>query len=106
MTGVGDTLGQDRSMGQGRPVAGSRSPMECSETLLRVFEYLDGEIGDADHAQIRAHLDECAECLRQYRLDEMVKLVVKRSCAAEPAPLRLRQTILAQLTVIRVETAD
>ncbi len=100
MTGVGEPAGSDV------PVAGARSPMECSETLLRVFEYLDGEIGDADHAQIRAHLDECAECLRQYRLDEMVKIVVKRSCVGEPAPLRLRQTILAQLTVIRMETTD
>lgn len=90
----------------GPGAAGARTPMQCSEALLRVFEYLDGEMVDADHAQIRAHLDECAQCLRQYRLDEMVKFVVKRSCASEPAPVHLRHTILSSLTILRVETSD
>ncbi len=92
--------------GHDESIAGVRSVLECSEALLRVFEFLDGEMAEADHAAIRAHLDACAECLRQYDVDQMVKLVVKRSCRPEPAPVHLRATIVQRLTVIRVETAD
>lgn len=80
--------------------------LDCSQALLRMFEYLDGEMTGADAHQIQAHLDECAECLRQYHLDQMVKIVVKRSCGAQQAPVTLRQTILQRLTVVRVDSTD
>ncbi|MGV1007007.1 MAG: mycothiol system anti-sigma-R factor [Dermatophilaceae bacterium] len=80
--------------------------LDCSQALLRMFEYLDGEMTGADASQIQTHLDECAECLRQYHLDQMVKIVVKRSCAAQQAPVTLRQTILQRITVLRVDASD
>ncbi len=75
---------------------------DCSEALLRVYEYLDGEMSPADCAKIQAHLDECAACLQQYHLDQALKAVVKRSCRAESAPVELRATIMQRLTMIRV----
>jgi mycothiol system anti-sigma-R factor len=80
--------------------------LDCSQALLRMFEYLDGEMTGTDAHQIQAHLDECAECLRQYHLDQMVKIVVKRSCGEQQAPVTLRQTILQRLTVVRVDATD
>ena len=80
------------------------TPFECSEALLRVFEYLDGEMGPDDVSRVRAHLDACAECFRQYDLDQMVKMVVKRSCSQQSAPTQLRSTILTKLTMIRIES--
>ena len=77
--------------------------------LLGELGELDADFGEmeaGDFAKVRAHLDACAECLRQYDLDHMVKLMVKRSCAPEPAPTNLRATIVSRLTVIRIETAD
>ncbi len=79
------------------------TPVECSEALLRVFEYLDGEMSDDDTAKIRGHLDTCADCLQQYDLDQMVKLLVKRSCTTVQAPVTLRTTIVRQLTVLRFD---
>ena len=76
---------------------------DCSEALLRVYEYLDGEMSPADCAKIQAHLDECAACLQQYHLDQALKAVVKRSCRAEAAPVELRATILQRITTVRVE---
>ncbi len=84
----------------------SRSVVECSEALLRVFEYLDGEMGEDEHAAVRAHLDACAECLRQFDIDQMVKVVVKRSCQPERAPAHLHASIVQRLTVVRVELGD
>lgn len=87
------------------PVAGPTAS-DCSEALLRVFEFLDGEMEPGDHAKIRAHLETCGECMRQYDLDHMVKIVVKRSCAPEQAPTQLRATILRRLTVYRLDQTD
>lgn len=79
---------------------------DCSETVLRIFEFLDGEMSEGDCARIQAHLDECAHCLTEYHLDQALKAVVKRSCGCEPAPVQLRTTILQSLTVVRVESFE
>ena len=77
---------------------------DCSETVLRIFEFLDGEMNAADCARIQAHLEECGPCLREYHIDQALKAMVKRSCSHEPAPVELRTTILHRLTLVRIET--
>lgn len=79
---------------------------DCSETVLRIFEFLDGEMSPADCARLQAHLDECEPCLREYRVDQTLKAVVKRSCGCEPAPVELRTTILRRLTMVRFDVVD
>jgi len=79
---------------------------DCSETVLRIFELLDGEMGPADCARIQVHLDECGPCLREYQLDQALKLVVKRSCGCEQAPVELRTTILRRLTMVHLEISE
>jgi len=82
---------------------GRHHDTDCREVLDRVFEYLDGEMGELDCAKIQQHLDECGPCLRQYDLDEAVKALVRRSCACEPAPEQLRARILTRITTVRVQ---
>ena len=79
---------------------------DCSEALLRVYEYLDGEMSADDVEKIRTHLDECAACLKQYHLDQALKTVVKRSCGSEQAPFELRATIMQRITMIRITSTD
>lgn len=79
---------------------------DCSQTLLRVYEYLDGEMNADDCRKIQAHLDDCGPCLKQYHLDQALKAVIKRSCACEEAPLELRATILTRITMIRIASGD
>ena len=79
---------------------------DCSETLLRIFEFLDGEMSSDDCRRMQAHLDECGPCLREYHVDQALKMVVKRSCNAEKAPVELRTTILRRLTMVRIDTAE
>lgn len=78
---------------------------DCSEALLRVYEFLDGELGPADCARIQRHLDECGHCLKQYDLDTTLKSLIKRSCGCEVAPPTLRMTIMERIsmTVISIE---
>ena len=94
----------------GRPGAsvgvGTAGVTDCTETVLRIFEFLDGEMGPADCARIQSHLDECGPCLREYQLDQALKMVVKRSCGGEQAPLELRTTILHRLTMVHLEISE
>lgn len=78
---------------------------DCSEALLRVYEFLDGELGPNDCAKIQAHLDECGPCLHEYNLDTTLKAIIKRSCSAEHAPDQLRTSIMSRIsmTVFRIE---
>jgi mycothiol system anti-sigma-R factor len=76
---------------------------DCSEVLDRVFEYLDNELGTLDCAKIKQHLEECGPCLREYHMDEMLKALIRRSCACEPAPEALRVRVLTRITQVRLE---
>ena len=77
---------------------------DCSETMYRIMEYLDGEMTEADMVKIAAHLDGCQPCLAEHDLEMMMKALVKRSCACEEAPPSLRTTILQSFT--SYSTAD
>ena len=79
---------------------------DCSETVMRIFEFLDGEMSADDCRRMQAHLDECGPCLREYHVDQALKMVIKRSCGCETAPVELRTTILRRLTMVRIETID
>jgi mycothiol system anti-sigma-R factor len=82
---------------------GKEHETPCGEVLQRVFEYLDGEMAELDCAKIRVHLEECAGCLDEYHQDELLKAIVRRSCACETAPEDLRSRILASITVQTVQ---
>jgi mycothiol system anti-sigma-R factor len=102
-----DSTFSDASDGSASSAATPRPVVtDCSETVLRIFEFLDGEMGPSDCARIQAHLDECGPCLREYELDQALKMVVKRSCGCEPAPVELRTTILRRLTMVHLEISD
>ena len=90
---------------RGHPVAAAKVT-DCSETVMRIFEFLDGEMSADDCRRMQAHLDECEPCLREYQMDQALKMVIKRSCGCEAAPVELRTTILRRLTMVRIETSD
>lgn len=79
---------------------------DCSETLLRIYEYLDGEMTPADTSRIARHLAECAPCMEQHDVEAAVKALVKRSCVQEQAPVALRAAIVQRITMVRIEYTD
>jgi len=79
---------------------------DCDEVIQRVYEYLDGEMPDMDCAKIKVHLAECAGCLDEYDRDELLKAIIRRSCACEPAPEELRTRILASITTMTVTRVE
>ena len=91
---------------QGAPGAVAATVTDCTETVMRIFEFLDREMSPDDCRRMQTHLDECGPCLREYHVDQALKMVVKRSCGSEIAPTELRTTILHRLTMVRIETGD
>ena len=75
---------------------------DCSETLERLFLFIDNEMDRADGTQIQRHLDECGPCLAMYDLDCLVKALVARSCT-EQAPEPLRQKVMLSIRRVQVE---
>ena len=73
---------------------GRHHDVACALVLDRVYRYLDGELELAELAEVRQHLEECGPCLREFGVEEEVKSLVRRACAAEPVPSTLRQRVL------------
>lgn len=82
---------------------GDAHEIDCTEVLLDVHRFLDGEIDEARTTRIRQHLDECSPCLRQFGIEREVKQLVARCCGAERAPDDLRGRIVAQLQRVTIE---
>ncbi|WP_166849726.1 mycothiol system anti-sigma-R factor [Isoptericola sp. BMS4] len=72
---------------------------ECEHALVHLYEYLDSEMTPADERRMRAHVAHCSPCLAELSVEELVKQLVKRSCA-ERAPETLRLRIHEQITVL------
>nr|WP_257910007.1 zf-HC2 domain-containing protein [Janibacter limosus] len=60
--------------------------MDCSQALYRMMEYVDGEMTPEDTQALREHLSGCAPCLAERDIDRVLRQIVQRSCACEPAP--------------------
>lgn len=75
---------------------------DCTEVVLRLFEFVDNEAGPDDCRWIQAHLEECGSCLREYEQDRVLKELVRRACGCEPAPQALRTQIMARITTFSV----
>jgi mycothiol system anti-sigma-R factor len=79
--------------------------MDCDEVLADVYLYLDDESDPEVRQRIRAHLDLCAPCLREFGLEQDVKSLVARSCGGDVAPERLKARIRGRLTEVVIETS-
>lgn len=82
---------------------GEPHEVDCRDVLEAVYLYLDGEVDTDKKDLIRAHLDECSPCLREFGVEQEVKILVARGCGGERAPESLRVAVMARLRAARVE---
>ncbi|WP_045876279.1 mycothiol system anti-sigma-R factor [Pseudofrankia sp. DC12] len=85
---------------------GEPHEIDCRKVLDAVFLYLDNECDSSQQNLIRAHLDECSPCLREFGVEQEVKLLVARKCGGERAPDSLRVSLMARLRSVRAEAAS
>lgn len=64
---------------------------DCSETVSRLYHYLDGQLTDERRQQIQRHLDECSPCLQAIGFERELRIVIASRCKDRvPEELRLR----------------
>jgi mycothiol system anti-sigma-R factor len=85
---------------------GEPHAMDCSKVIEQVYLYLDGEMPDGDSSEVRAHLEDCAPCLREYGLEQVFKTLVARSCGCDETPVDVRERLLTRLREVRMEIAQ
>jgi anti-sigma factor (TIGR02949 family) len=69
---------------------------ECDDALTNLYQYLDREIEVSTSEVIRAHLEDCSGCLKSFKFEERLQIVVRERLAEEVPPEfleRLRNAI-------------
>lgn len=71
--------------------------ISCEEAAERVYEYLDGELGEERAAEVRCHVEKCKRCYPMFNWERMfLDVVESRAGRAEPNP-ELRRRVEALL---------
>ena len=73
--------------------------MECEEVLIRLWEYLDQELGPKEAAAVRDHLDSCPGCYPAFGCSRALLRVLARQRMSCAAPAELVQSIRLRLMV-------
>lgn len=72
------------------------NPSRCESVLRRLDDYLDRELTDAEMAQVREHLETCAQCAREHRFEARVLDRIRSKLGQIQAPdLLLRRVAKA-----------
>ncbi|AKU19126.1 anti-sigma factor [Luteipulveratus mongoliensis] len=65
----------------------------------QIYAYLDGELDRPAQERLKNHLLDCPPCVDEYERDLLLKSLLQRSCACEPAPTQLRAQIMTRISV-------
>jgi mycothiol system anti-sigma-R factor len=72
--------------------------MDCQETHLRVYEFLDGELTVWKRRAIARHLDECPPCGEAFTFEVDLRRVIVSKCT-EDVPQELKARIAMALGI-------
>jgi len=90
--------GRKRSVATGER-SGERENFEvdCSQSIERLYHYLDGELTDERRLQIQGHLDECPPCVEAFDFETELRQVIANRCR-DHVPPALLDRVRAALT--------
>src|SRR5947209_18980051 len=99
-------------MGVLRPAqspAGSRGSTlmgdHCEQAMRKLSVYIDRELSDAEVRKVKAHLEDCPPCEQVFDFQAELKLLVRKECCADDAPMRRRDWV-RQLATEKPKPAD
>ena len=73
--------------------------MDCHDVLLVMLDYQQGRLAPEAHRHVRAHLDGCASCAHEDRLEHELTQALERRLPQYAAPLSLKRRLAAQWPV-------
>jgi len=69
----------------------------CEEAFRRLDDYVDRELSSAEAEQVRAHLETCAICAREFDFEERVLARLKSRMRRIEAPSDLFERVARSL---------
>jgi mycothiol system anti-sigma-R factor len=54
---------------------------DCSESIHRLYHFLDGELTDERRAMIARHLDDCSPCLNAFDFEAELRVMISLKCS-------------------------
>jgi mycothiol system anti-sigma-R factor len=76
--------------------ASATAELDCTETVRRLYGFLDGELTEERRQTIRHHLDHCAPCEEVFVFEAELRRVIADRCK-DRVPDQLRQRIAAAI---------
>jgi len=70
--------------------------MNCPDVRGRLLDYQRGRLPGAAHADVRAHLDRCADCTQADAVEQELTSVLERRLPQHPASLALKRRLATQ----------
>ena len=82
--------------------------MDCDEAIVRIYQYLDGELTVWRRLAISRHLDECPPCAQGFDFEMELRQVVASKCRDEVPPELKRRIAeaIGQSSAITVEIEE
>jgi mycothiol system anti-sigma-R factor len=77
---------------------------DCVKLVGQLYQLLDGEISDEDVDFLKAHVDECGDCLMRLGVEAHFTQLVKQRCAGhdecpDQLVVRIRRALKAEIVV-------
>jgi mycothiol system anti-sigma-R factor len=72
--------------------ASATAELDCTETVRRLYDFLDGELTEERRQTIRTHLDRCAPCEDVFQFEAELRRVIADRCK-DRVPDQLRRRI-------------
>jgi mycothiol system anti-sigma-R factor len=73
----------------------------CKEAIVRLNDYLDHELTDAERADVIKHLQICKPCLERFRFEETLVTSLRKKVCALVAPAKLREKLKVVIRTVR-----
>lgn len=71
------------------------SDVDCSQSIQRLYHYLDGELTDDRRKEIQRHLDECPPCVEAFDFETELRQVIANRCRDHVPPSLLDRVRVA-----------
>ena len=73
------------------------APFSCSETILRLDEYVDRALAPAELRLVEAHLEHCLRCANQFRFETSLVRSIRERLRRIEVPADLMASVLRRL---------
>ncbi len=67
--------------------------ISCDDAMARLYEYLDGELVNADADEVEAHFRICGECRPRLLFEQSFLDAIERARSGEAVPDSLRSRV-------------